>query len=529
MTLEALMREAAAAFSAGDSARAEPLFRQIVGINPRDAQAWHALALIGCESGRPNDAFDCALRAHKLDTRNPLFLNMVGVSCAEGGREEEALRWFRRALKERPGDAHTHYNLAKALGKLRQHDAAEKAYRSALQIDPSNADAANNLGYLCMRNGRFDEAQGLLERASALLPDDETVAINTALVLLARQGPPAAIGQLERFLARHPNAPRVHYELSMRLLAEGRFAEAWREYAWRYRIPGSVPPPGLAQALAEDLSGRTVLLMAIQGLGDQIFFLRFASMLRRRGATVVFACPAKMVGMLAGAPQLDRIVELDSADRPELADAILASVADLPLLLETDATPPPFRIVVTEERRAAWAERLAALGPPPYLGLTWRAGTAKQVQSEFAPADLVALYKEIDIAVLAQAVRQSAGTLLALQRLPAPGEIAALSRAAGCKLHDLSGLNERIEDMAAVLSLIEEYVGVSNTNMHIRAGVGKAARVLVPYPPEYRWVHSGQTSPWFPGFRVYRQPASLDWTQALHELASDLARLSARR
>src|ERR1041384_7932824 len=186
MTLEALMREAAAAFSAGDTGRAEPLFRQIVGLNPRDAQAWHALALIGCESGRPDDA-------------------------------------------------HTHYNLAKALGKLRQHDAAEKAYRSALQIDPSNSDAANNLAHLCMRNGRFDEAQRLLERASALLPEDETVAINAALVLLALQGPPAAISRLEGFLARHPDAAHVHYELSMRLLAEGRFAEGWREYAWRYK------------------------------------------------------------------------------------------------------------------------------------------------------------------------------------------------------------------------------------------------------------------------------------------------------
>jgi hypothetical protein len=84
-------------------------------------------------------------------------------------------------------------------------------------------------------------------------------------------------------------------------------------------------------------------------------------------------------------------------------------------------------------------------------------------------------------------------------------------------------LNDRLDDMAAVLSLIEEYVGVSNTNMHILAAVGKTARVLVPYPPEYRWMHSGQTSPWFPGFRVYRQPASLDWTQPLRELSNDLA------
>jgi tetratricopeptide (TPR) repeat protein len=523
MTLEALMREAAAAFGAGDAVRAEPIFRQIVAINPRDAEAWHALALITCSSGRASEAFDCALRAQKLAPRNHVFLNTVGVSCVESGREEEALRWFRRALKEKPADAHTHYNLAKAFGKLRQYEAAEKAYSSALRIDPSMADAANNLAHVYLRAGRYDDAQRMLERAGILLPDDETVAINSAAVLHAQRGAGAAIGYLEAFLGRNPDAARVHYELSMRLLADGRLAEGWREYAWRYRVPGSEPPPGLVHALRENLSSQTVLVTPVQGLGDQLFFLRFVPVLRSRGARVIFACPDKMLAMLAGAADLDRLIGWDCAELQELSDVLLASVADLPRLLESNDAPAPFRIAVPAARTTAWRERLAALGPPPYLGLTWRAGTGRQVTSEFAPAGLVALYKEIDIAALAQAVRRWPGTLLALQRQPESGEIAALSRAAERKLHDLTSLNERLDDMAAVLALIEEYVGVSNTNMHIRAAVGKAARVLVPYPAEYRWMHSGQTSPWFPGFRVYRQPALLDWTQALRELAVDLA------
>jgi len=211
-------------------------------------------------------------------------------------------------------------------------------------------------------------------------------------------------------------------------------------------------------------------------------------------------------------------MDADSREFPEIANAAMASVTDLPRLLESDVAPPPFRLKVPPERIAAWAERLPAIGPPPYVGLTWRAGTSKQARSEFAPEALAALYKEIDVAALGQAVRGWPGTVLVLQRLPASGEIASLSGAAGSKAHDLSHLNEQLEEMAAVLALIEEYVGVSNTNMHIRAGVGKAARVLVPFPPEYRWMHSGEASPWFPGFRVYRQPASLDWTQTLRAL-----------
>jgi hypothetical protein len=84
-------------------------------------------------------------------------------------------------------------------------------------------------------------------------------------------------------------------------------------------------------------------------------------------------------------------------------------------------------------------------------------------------------------------------------------------------------LNEQLKEMAAVLACIDEYVGVSNTNMHIRAGLGEPARVLVPFPPEFRWMHSGDTSPWFPAFRIYRQPATRDWSEPLAQLSDDLA------
>jgi hypothetical protein len=266
-----------------------------------------------------------------------------------------------------------------------------------------------------------------------------------------------------------------------------------------------------------------VVLLPEQGLGDQLFFLRFAAPLRERGAKLIFACSAKMARLLGAAPGLDEVIEGESSELPESPDALVASVADLPRLLENDAAPPPFRIAVAPQKLAAVTERLTSLGPPPYLGLTWRAGTQRQGKSEFAAVGVAALYKEIDIAALGQAARHWPGTLLVLQRLPASGEVASLSRAAGRQAHDLSDLNEHLDDMAAVLALIEEYAGVSNTNMHIRAGVGKAARVLVPFPPEYRWMHSGDASPWFPGFRVYRQPSSLDWTQSLRELSADLA------
>jgi hypothetical protein len=91
-------------------------------------------------------------------------------------------------------------------------------------------------------------------------------------------------------------------------------------------------------------------------------------------------------------------------------------------------------------------------------------------------------------------------------------------------VHDLSVASEDLEDMLALLSLLGEYVGVSNTNMHLMAGVGRTARVLIPHPPEWRWTVREGESPWFPGFETYRQQADGDWTPALGRLARDLRR-----
>ena len=71
--------------------------------------------------------------------------------------------------------------------------------------------------------------------------------------------------------------------------------------------------------------------------------------------------------------------------------------------------------------------------------------------------------------------------------------------------------------------MIDDYVCVSNTNVHLRAAQGRICRVLVPNPSPFRWMGSGDESPWFPGTRVYRQGADGDWSAALAALAHDLS------
>lgn len=508
--LAALMDAAAKALDAGDDEAAQPLFLQIVGLNPRDADAWHMLALIAIRKGQSGEALTLVKRALGLERRKPVYLNTLGIALAEGGQVEDALQCFKRAVKERPSYAEGHYNLGKAYRKLGRDAEARQSYERAWRLDPAHAEVANNLSTFYSAEGRLDEAIALLREARALRPDEQGFAINLSTALLARFGPEAAIRELAAFLVNHPEAAAVHAWLGRRLLAEGRFEQGWQEYGWRRGGPPVEFP---------DCAGKAVQLLPDQGLGDHLFFLRFAPALAARAARVAFECPEPLFRLLEREPPVG---ELRRGSDPPRAFDLSLPLGDLPRLLGSKDMPAPVRLSVEPGRISRWREQLAALGPAPYLGVTWRGGSKRTDPSEFAARGENPLYKEVGVEALARCVACWRGTVLVLQRGPQPDECERFSEALGRPAYDVSAVNEDLADMAALLSLIEEYVGVSNTNMHVRAGVGRTARILVPFPPEFRWMSSGDEVGWFPGFRVYRERPGGDWKPALEQLVADL-------
>jgi hypothetical protein len=172
-----------------------------------------------------------------------------------------------------------------------------------------------------------------------------------------------------------------------------------------------------------------------------------------------------------------------------------------------------------QRRRAA--ERLAALGPPPYLGITWRAGTDTARGREFG-AERKALSKAVPPRLLGAALRGWRGTAILLQRGPRPTDAAEFAAGFGAPSHDLTALTDDLPALLAVLERLDEYATVSNTNVHLLAGLARTARVLIPQPAEWRWMRIEGRSPWFPDFPVYRQPVSRDWTATLGQLRKDL-------
>jgi len=503
----------------------------------------------------------------------------LGNALQTAGRFQEAIGHYRTALNLDPNDCDTYNNLGACLHELEQFTEAEQYYRLSLQLKPNNPETYNNLGSLLTEIGNDAEAITCYQKALQLNPNlagayvglgnvlrrqgystSEAIAhyqqalqlnphldgayvglgnvlgemgINKSVIEDSKtsaiiEGFNAALSYYEQALKLNPYNAYAHFQKALSFLRLGNFAFGWREYIWRkyiknpnrtndpvhFKIDQEHIPP-----LPTALQGKRIFLKKEQGLGDELFFLRFAPTLKARGAWLTYCAGKKISTILNRQTWLDQL--LTTEDELTVSTDYTLMIGDLPLALQMETgqqTPPSLGFSVLPERVTAINEQLAQLGPRPYLAVTWQGG-AKPEENAWRRK---ILYKEISLAELANALRPINATILILQRNPRAEELTTFSQLLNRPIYDLSPLNDDLESMLALLSLIDNYVGVSNTNMHLLAGLGKTARVLIPYPPDWRWMAEGEESPWFEGFKTYRQLTDGRWSPALQRLTQDL-------
>ncbi len=516
----------------GQHSAAETQLRRITQRFPGYALAWFNFGNAVRDQGRTAEAVDLYRRAIEADADLLDAHNSLGSALQTLGRLEDAEQAYRRTLALAPDHLVGLCNLGSVLIDRGRFAEAEAVCRNALALAPESASVPMFLAAAIGHQGRLHAALEFHRKAAALEPDNvrALMALGSALHEIGRSA--EGLPLLERAAALAPDSWPVHDSLGTAQLALGHFREGWRGYfrrAGRVKFTKLYPGINLSSNIPHTLTGCQVCLLREQGLGDQLFFLRFAGELKARGARISYRSAPKIASILEPAAGIGRLIP-DAATLPA-ADYNLM-LGDLPYVLANgdlspDAssgahplTPAPLPLAPLATELTRVQEQLAKLGPPPYWGLTWRGGTAPEEQTGGMSW---MLFKQIPLQQLGAALRGVNGTFLALQRNPEPGEIDRLAAAIGKPVHDLTALNEDLEAMLALLALIDDYIGVSNTNMHLRAGAGRTARVLVPCPAEWRWMVNGKESPWFPGFSIYRQTSHGDWEPALAELAGDLA------
>jgi len=454
------------------------------------------------------------------------------------GRLGEALAAFDRALALAPGHRMARANRAVALTQAHRAQQALADYDALLAGAPADAAALAGRANALYALERYDDALADVERALALQPDFEAARVSRAVILMALRRHDAAREELDGVLARRPDHADAHVYRAMCLLAQERLAEAWPDFEWREsgsRRPGAAAAlrvPGCARSLPRwtaagagaALRGRSVLLQHEQGYGDTLQFVRYAALVRERGARTVLCVQPALAPLLRGAGIADQVLaqgeELPGVD---LACPLMSVPYTLGAAGSTAAGRVPY-IAAPVERVARWRQRLGD-DPRPRIGLAW-AGNAANTDDRRRS---VALERLVPALVLPGrdgggadpcAASSARWRLLALQPQVNDADRACLRQQPA--IEDLGPELRDFADTAAVIALCDLVISVDTVLAHLAGAMGRPVWVLLAFAADWRWHLRREDSPWYPSARLFRQPAPGDWPSVVVAVRSAL-------
>lgn len=446
-----------------------------------------------------------------------------GVELHRGGRLDEAVEAYARAVTHRPDHILALNNLAVALRGKGRFGAAEVAYRRALAAAPDNPGLHSNLGNLLRETGRAEEARAVLERAVSGGEETPEMLHNYALALRDTGAFDEALDVFDRALAHKPGIVPLAADRATTLLAAGDYKSGFSElFDWHAERAQHSHLKHIPLWRGEALNGRRLLIHAESRDADSIMlarYLPFAARLAKETAAdprnpgeLMLEAPASLSRLLADLPGVDRLV-VRGEGGPE-ADLRLPLYC-LPGLFLTTRETILGRVPYLSAPEKAGPTLRRPRGTRLLVGLVWISDAPR-------PLDLLG---SCGLETLLPLAAEQRASFFSLQKGTRAADV--LRYGTSGLVHDLSGRLEDLADMAAVLAQLDLLIAVDSAPAHLAGALGCPVWLLAPYAPDWRWCGEGETTPWYPSMRIFRQPAPRDWEGLRGTLATELGRLAA--
>jgi len=469
----------------GDTAEAIASFQKAISLKPEFSEAYYNLGCIFNKEGGHDEAivyYQAALR-YNPDLAEAHY-NM-GVAFQEKGADDEAIACYQAALRISPGLAEPNINLGMALQKKGEIEAARKCYQKAIQINPSSADAWNNLGSLWKTKRRFDEAYDCYQKA----------------------------------IGFSPGLAEAHWNLAVLQLAQGNYEGTWKEYEWRTKVKGL---EGLQNKFeqprwrGEDITGRTILIHAEQGIGDTIHFIRYIQLVAQRGAKVIVEAQPELATLLY---RVEGVHDFIPRGNPLPMFDVQGPLLSLPLVFGTTVGTIPGKmpyITIESALLQQWHNRVGAAGQGKVrVGLVWAGSPRHEADKK----------RSISLAAFSSFARIRDVEFFSLQKGIAAAE--AKNPPVEMKLVDFSGELHDFADTAALIANLDLIISVDTAVAHLAGALGKPVWNLLPYTPDWRWMLDRDDSPWYPSMKLFRQPSEGDWERVISLVQDELKKFTA--
>ena len=267
-----------AAIAAEDFAAAAEAAEQAARARPADGLAWYLLAIAREKQGLLLPALEAYEQALARLPNHADIANDLGRLAWRLGLPELAAPLFAHYLAAHPGSKEAAVNLAGALRDQHRYGEAIEVLKPAVQASPEDPALWNALGEVLSQQGEPRTAATFFDEALRLDPGFTAARLNRNGARLDLGDIAGAVEDVETAQGEaetHEDAAVIGYARALTLLCAGRVAEGWAAYEARLSpdFPGSPRfDIGAPRWAGEPLAGRSLLVVAEQGLGDEVMF-----------------------------------------------------------------------------------------------------------------------------------------------------------------------------------------------------------------------------------------------------------------
>jgi tetratricopeptide (TPR) repeat protein len=211
--LEGMFGEALRLHQAGRLGEAERLYRHVLAVDPRQADAVHLRGLIAQRVGDAAAAARLFGQAIRLNDSVAAYYGNLGIALFALKRLDDAIDAYANALRLKPDWADSACNLGLAYYEAKRFDEAIAAQDAAIRLKPDLAEGHFNRGLALSESGRRPDAMIAYRRAICVKPDYAEAYCNFAHVVRDQGRRPEAIAAVYRALRLRPMFAEAHYNL----------------------------------------------------------------------------------------------------------------------------------------------------------------------------------------------------------------------------------------------------------------------------------------------------------------------------
>jgi len=450
----------------------------------------------------------------EIDGENIDAILNLGLVLKIAGRPSEAMEMFKKALAINPSKPGANLAYASVLLSMGMFDAAKHHCEKEIQLQPNNVDAYYNLGLVCQKAGNLDHAVEAYKTAIRLNEKYYDAYLQLGVVCMEKQDLANAITCFHRCIEINPETPDAHWHLANAALLQGNYELGFEEMKWRWRMNDfprpdwSVPLPAWDGA---DIKGKTVVILPEQGAGDIIQFSRYACLMAHNEIKTVLGAPNSLKRLLSKLPGINGVIT-------SCHDALKADyyvwLMDLPKIFRTreDSIPSVVPYIFVNSADIS-STLLLPKSSRLSVGLVWT-GNRQHARNRYRSIGLDLLKPLLNIPDIDFYSLQIGDAADDIRRL-------GLSR----KIIDLSSFIHDFYDTALVISQLDLVISVDTAVAHLAGALGKPVWTLLPYLPDWRWQLTGESTPWYPTMRLFRQTSPNEWAGVISKLTKELPKL----